>query len=693
MDGIIIKSVAEIRNLAFSKRYRDIINIVRQAGDLDDDIASRFVTMQSPDRLEAFAANGDGRAMLDVLYQALITGDVTGFERLQADRILLAKAKTAQAPTTADVTKVLVEPAIFPLATGWDFTATIRAGLRSDGKVKVYYDSRTGLGSSEFNKERESLYNRYEERVYTGIILDPDELVIVKLFDQGGVTMPVPAIQLIDFFNQQKQDTLGKIKMVSVMAATLGLGGVGAPGILGWADTIAFVTQAGNLFIQTSRNVIAKTALGRKFLQAWDVAVKVSEYYGWIRMGVDGLRLVHATVVTPYKLWREEIRTGLSSAERETIANAQQHTQEWLDTVKQAEADSVKQTKAAEAAETAKTEASGAAKPAPAGSKASTGYTPGPPVTEEEIASEITGRRYGNVTRRKISRPFHAKDPLGPKTKGKSSGRASKPKTTEVSSEAAAAKPTSAPPEKAGADVETATPISAKTAPEVARTPRQALEDKYRGSVDAVRKDLDDIAAKKLKAQRRLRDINDELATASGDQRLKLLKQRENLKTFQRELGSSADLAQAYLEAKRLLHGASQEHYLALTKAAQAHPDYITVAELKVDNVFGTTGRAVWVEHVYPRSRIFSKPGFARLSVDDQAAIFSYGPNLKSIPEDLNRLRSNTPYAELVHNDAMHQLGATPSKIEEMAQLEKRMETAIDAMIADPTTIPKWRER
>ena len=685
LDGIINKGADELKSFVFGKRYKDAINIIREAGDLDDDIASRFLTTQSPDRLEAYAANSEGRAMLDVLYQALVTGDVTGFERLQADRILLAKAKTGKAPTTADVAKAL-DPPIFPLETSWGSTATIWAGL-SDGKVKVYYDSRTGLGGSEFKTEREALYSRYDEKIYTGIRLDTDELVTVKLFDQGGALMTVPAIQLIDFFNQQKQDTLGKIKMVSVMAATVGLGGVGAPGVLGWADTIAFATQAGNLIIQANRDVIAKTALGRDFLKAWDVAVKVSEYYGYVRMGVDGLRLVHATVVNPLKLWREEVQAGLNSAEREGIASVQQKADEWADTVKQAETDAVKQAEAAkaEAAGATKTETTEAAKAGPAGSQSATGISRPYPTNEDEILALNRARRR--------ARPAYAKDPVPRRSGGPRKAGSSKPKTGEISSETAAAKPTSAPREKAGsADVETATPSSAKTAPEAARTPRQALEDKYRGSVDAARKDLDDIAATKLKTQNRLRDINNELATARGERRLELLKQRENLKTFQNELGSSADLVQAYLEAKSLLKGASQEHYLALTKTAQAHPDFMAVAELKIDNVFGTTGRPVWVEHVYPRSRIYSKPGFARLSVDDQAAIFSYGPNLKSIPADLNRLRSNTPYAELVHNEAMHQLGASASKIEEMAQLEKRMETAIDAMIADPTTIPKWRE-
>jgi uncharacterized protein DUF4157 len=386
------------------KRYRDVINTVRQDSSIEDDIASRFIALQSPDRLEAFAASDDGRAMLDVLYDALITGDVTGFERLQADRILAAKAKTIRPPTGADVAKVLSEPAIFPLATGWGSTATIYAELLENGKVMVRYDSSTGLRSPEFARERASLYQRYgEDEVFSGITLEPDELVIVRLFDHGGSTETVPAIKLIDFFNQQKEDTLGKIKAVSIMGATVGLGGIGAGGILGWSDTIAFAINAGTLFINANRDVIARTALGRRFLEVWDVAEGIVEYYNWGRLGMDGLKLVHATVSAPFKRWQQEVPEGLTSVERETIAKAQQETEAWLDAVKKAEA-------------------AEAAKARPAGSESRTGYSRTPPASEEEIAG-AAGRtrrpRPGAIDRGKGSaRPSYANDPVGPKTPG-----------------------------------------------------------------------------------------------------------------------------------------------------------------------------------------------------------------------------------------------------------------------------------
>ena len=139
--------------------------------------------------------------------------------------------------------------------------------------------------------------------------MNPDEVVVAKLYNQRDANdQPaigvVPAIKLIDDFNQQKEDTLGKIKTVSFMAATLGVGGVGGAGVLGWADTISFAISAGSLFVNAYRDEISKTPFGRGFLKAWDVAEGISNYYGWARMGIDGLRLVHERFVRPTRTGR-----------------------------------------------------------------------------------------------------------------------------------------------------------------------------------------------------------------------------------------------------------------------------------------------------------------------------------------------------------------------------------------------------
>jgi hypothetical protein len=53
----------------------------------EDNVASAFVALLQEEQLDQFAASEQGRAVLDMLYEAMMTGDVSGFERTQAARI------------------------------------------------------------------------------------------------------------------------------------------------------------------------------------------------------------------------------------------------------------------------------------------------------------------------------------------------------------------------------------------------------------------------------------------------------------------------------------------------------------------------------------------------------------------------------------------------------------------------------
>src|SRR5262245_6293873 len=79
--------------------YKYVIQIIRfsQKQDLDDNVAADFVESLSAAQLEHFASTPEGREMLDVLYNAMMTGHVTSHETLQADRIVYAKWKFSPA--------------------------------------------------------------------------------------------------------------------------------------------------------------------------------------------------------------------------------------------------------------------------------------------------------------------------------------------------------------------------------------------------------------------------------------------------------------------------------------------------------------------------------------------------------------------------------------------------------------------
>jgi hypothetical protein len=323
-------AAAEHRYSYVTKMIDDLSSGFLSSGSADN-VASYFVELQTPARLKEFAGDRDGRTMLNVLYEAIITGTVSAFERMQAERILAAEAETNMATAATFENR-----AIFPLTTGrWSSGATIVAKLL-DGKVKVFYQSPASIRQPEFREDWKTLESHYGGgKIADGIILDPGELVFVRLYDQDEnmAPVPVPAIKLIDFSNQQDEDFWGKFKTVAILGATAGVGGIGAGGILGWGDTIAVAINAGSEVVNAYRREIAKTAGGKIFLKAWDIAEQITDYYNWGRLGVDGLQFVHGKVSSALEEWRQKA----TSAERETIATVQQEIVPWLDAVKQAE--------------------------------------------------------------------------------------------------------------------------------------------------------------------------------------------------------------------------------------------------------------------------------------------------------------------------------------------------------------------
>ena len=61
--------------------------------DIEDNVAAAFVAKLGPQELEGFAVTKQGQSVMDVLTEAMLTGHVTSFEALQADRILAARSR------------------------------------------------------------------------------------------------------------------------------------------------------------------------------------------------------------------------------------------------------------------------------------------------------------------------------------------------------------------------------------------------------------------------------------------------------------------------------------------------------------------------------------------------------------------------------------------------------------------------
>ena len=164
-------------------QYRQVGAVFAEMDDwIEDNVASHLVELMSPARLQAMAADPAGLSLLYVLYDAVITGEVTPFERVQAERLLTARAR-AHPPTGAHLA-TLRNPPIFPLATSWGSTATLLAELLSGDRVRFTYESSTAM-HADFPRETDTLIAHFGDAIFHGVTLPANQLIVVKLYDAG----------------------------------------------------------------------------------------------------------------------------------------------------------------------------------------------------------------------------------------------------------------------------------------------------------------------------------------------------------------------------------------------------------------------------------------------------------------------------------------------------------------------------
>ena len=344
LDAVATETAHVLSAAVSGHHYGDVTKAIRGlSSGIEDNVASHFIELQTPAKLEEFAADREGRAMLDVLYAAIITGSVTDFEKLQADRILEAKAKAKVAPPVPP--KEYLEQLeqerqyVFPLRMQKTFRsdyAVFKATLQSNGKVSVLYDDEIHFWDADTFKE--DFKNLPPYRIAsTGFELNPDELVWVKLYDQREKGKPIPlepipAIALIDYANQAMRQSFS----VGATAFETGLligGGLGAFSGAGaeqlaadvvageasvaalrlarvvlWADRIAMVLPAISLVINENREWIVEKFpnAGPALLGVLDQANRIAQYYGLAQMGVAGARYLKSKLGPALEGWRAE---------------------------------------------------------------------------------------------------------------------------------------------------------------------------------------------------------------------------------------------------------------------------------------------------------------------------------------------------------------------------------------------------
>ena len=179
-------------------------------------------------------------------------------------------------------------------------SATFRAVLRPNGKVFVKYTSVKVFQCDMFKEEVKTLGSYSQAR--EGFEFDPDDIVFIKLYDQGGGTVPIPALALIDFSNQIQESTLNTATTAFVLGLTLGMGGLGGAGVKGfggrallWADRVAWAIPAISMAVNGASRLGAQDVSQRAGPVSWvplQKANQIAGYYGCGPLGLDGVRFV-----------------------------------------------------------------------------------------------------------------------------------------------------------------------------------------------------------------------------------------------------------------------------------------------------------------------------------------------------------------------------------------------------------------
>jgi hypothetical protein len=273
--------------------------------DWEDNVGALFTEKLTDAQLDSIAGSYTGRAMLSVLYDAMITGSVSKFEREQATRVLNAKAR--QLKPEDYLASERRRPSggktqIFPvrnmrITPGYD-DAPLMAELTPEGKVRAEYPTRVKYAKT-FAAEVSTLQE--DTFLSDGQILNPNEIVGIKDYESGGSTQYLPALALIDYSNRVKHSTLGKIATVAAVAATAGLAGPGLAAEEGgkWAarlalaDKVANVAQVVSGFVGENRDWIIDNLgwPGRQLVKASEVADSIIAIYGIARLGHAGFQI------------------------------------------------------------------------------------------------------------------------------------------------------------------------------------------------------------------------------------------------------------------------------------------------------------------------------------------------------------------------------------------------------------------
>ena len=314
-----------------------------------DDVSLAFVSQATNDQLQALAGTEAGRKLLLRLYDELTSGYLSEEESKQAERVLMARARHIDP-------RKFINPeqhaTVIPYA-GLGLTKLSSASLTvkrlPNGRIWV----RSHMKPQDWKHAK-----RLPSAAFAagqGQEFDPDEVVGVYMYDEGGKTIYVPAMFLLQLSNMEDAKAATMMGEAVFTGLTLGAGGGAAAGgeqavarggmwaarglkALRVADTTATVVGVAGTLINDHRGLIIQHfgTHGEEFLKAWSTVERVIGIYGLAR-GAMGLGRTAIALRSSMKKWRamQAEMKNLSAEERQTLDQIAGQTEKTLADIEQ----------------------------------------------------------------------------------------------------------------------------------------------------------------------------------------------------------------------------------------------------------------------------------------------------------------------------------------------------------------------
>lgn len=306
-----------------------------------DDVSLQFVNAASDENLAKLAETEEGRKLLLRLYDELTSGALFEGEALAAERIMKARAQRIDPQKFIEADQ---KATVIPFS-GVGFTKLSSASLSvrrlSNGKISI----RSHMKPEHWKDARR--LPSMDILIGSGIEVDPDQVVGLYLYDEGGKTIYVPAIYLLQLSNQETTKVYQLAGEAIFTGLTLGVGGeVAAAGeassslwvargltALKWADRAAAAIGVASTLINDHRGLILKYfgKDGEVFLKHWQTVERVVLIYGLAR-GAVALGQTVVSLRGSYQNWRnaQAQLSNLSKEEKTTLDNIARETEKSL---------------------------------------------------------------------------------------------------------------------------------------------------------------------------------------------------------------------------------------------------------------------------------------------------------------------------------------------------------------------------